>query len=94
MSNSARRRKSTLIDRIAESSRPHVDDSTPTERSAWWWVFFMPGKVILWIEYMFPRRVGGVFGSARRRNVPLLQILYSVGFYLVVLLFLFSVFAH
>ncbi len=45
----------------------------------------MPGMVVLWIEYMFPRRVGGVFGSARRRNVPLLQILYSLYFYLIVL---------
>jgi hypothetical protein len=44
----------------------------------------MPGKVILWIEYMFPRRLSGVFGSARRRNVPLLQMLYSLFFYFAV----------
>lgn len=44
----------------------------------------MPGKVILWIEYMFPSRVSGVFGSARRRNVPLIQLLYSISFYITI----------
>jgi hypothetical protein len=36
--------------------------------------FFMPGEVILWLEYMFPGRVASAFRSARRRYVPLLQI--------------------
>jgi len=70
------------VDSLADAAMPFQDQTKPSERPAWWWVFFMPGKIILWIEYMFPRGVGGVFGSARRRNVPLLQILYSIFFYI------------
>lgn len=71
----------SFIDKVARSTAPTADDSNIRERSAWWWIFFMPGKVILWIAYMFPNGVGGAFGSARRRNVPLLQVLYSLYFY-------------
>jgi len=60
-----------------------MDNNPLSQRPAWWWIFFMPGKVILWFEYMFPRRIGSVFGTARRRNIPLLQILYSLYFYFV-----------
>jgi hypothetical protein len=74
----------TIVDRLAESAVPKIDESEVTHRPAWWWIFFMPGKVILWFEYMFPRRIGGVFGSARRRNVPLIQVVYSLYFYFVI----------
>jgi hypothetical protein len=80
--NDAKRK--AAIDRLADAAMPKIDDSDVSERRAWWWIFFMPGKVILWIEYMFPHKLGGVFGSARRRNVPLIQILYSIYFYIAV----------
>ena len=83
MPGSDRHQRQRSIDKFADSAMPKVDSSTVSQRSSWWWGFFMPGKVILWIEYMFPRRLGGVFGSARRRNVPLMQILYSLYFYFV-----------
>jgi hypothetical protein len=76
------------VDRIANAAMPIYDETEVSERLAWWWIFFMPGKVILWIEYMFPKGVGGAFGSARRRNVPLIQVLYSIGFYLAVVMFI------
>jgi hypothetical protein len=82
LGNSAKRK--TAIDRLADAAMPKVDDSDVSDRRAWWWIFFMPGKVILWIEYMFPHKLGGVFGSARRRNVPLIQVLYSVYFHVAV----------
>jgi len=41
----------------------------------------MPGTVILWFEYMFPAKIGGAFGTARRRNVPFFQVMYSLVFY-------------
>jgi hypothetical protein len=75
----------TIVDKLAKSAVPKIDHSDVTARSAWWWIFFMPGKVILWIEYMFPKRITSVFGSARRRNVPLLQVLYSLYFYFAIL---------
>jgi hypothetical protein len=61
-------------------------------RPAWWWFFLMPGKVILWLDYMFPRRVGGVFGTARRRNIPLLQLLYSLYFYFLIVALSFGLY--
>jgi hypothetical protein len=70
-----------FVDKIAALAMPRTDSDVVTQRPARWWIFFMPGKVILWIEYMFPRRISTVFGSARRRNIPLLQILYSLYFY-------------
>jgi hypothetical protein len=82
MSGPSSREQRRFIDRMADSAAPRTDSNLVSKRPAWWWVFFMPGKVILWFEYMFPRRIGGVFGSARRRNVPLIQILYSLYFYL------------
>jgi len=84
MPNSTGAKPKTFINRLADAAMPKFDASDVSERSEWWWIFIMPGKIILWLEYMFPRRVGGVFGSARRRNVPLLQIVYSIGFYVAV----------
>lgn len=93
MSNAPKDRgRRRFIDRFAEAATPKIDGDDVSQRPAWWWIFFMPGKVILWIEYMFPERIVGVFGSARRRNVPLIQVLYSLYFYFAILvigLFLF-----
>ena len=77
--NSERHKK--VLDKFAEATTPRVDDSDISERSVWWWIFVMPGKAILWLEYMFPESFRSVFGSARRRNIPLIQILYSIYFY-------------
>jgi hypothetical protein len=85
-------RHARVVDSIA--AMPKVESTEVSQRPVWWWILIMPGKVILWIEYMFPRRVGGVFGSARRRNVPLIQFLYSLYFYgFVVLIGLFVFYA-
>lgn len=54
--------------------------------SIWWWVFFLPGKIMLWFEYMFPRRLRGVFGTARRIKSPIVQVWYSLSFYAIVLI--------
>jgi hypothetical protein len=58
------------------------------EHSILWWMFILPGRVILWFGYMFPRGVGGVFGSARRRKSPVIEISYSITFYLVFIIIL------
>jgi hypothetical protein len=78
-------RSKNLVNRVADASQPHVDDTTPSDRSLWWWLLFGPGKFIVWTEYMWPGRVSGALGSARRRNVPLMQLLYSLSFYLAVI---------
>jgi hypothetical protein len=78
------------IDQLADAGKPATANGNVGERSVWWWILLMPGKVILWLEYMFPERLASVFGTARRRNVPLIQLLYSLYFYaaLVGLIFL------
>ncbi len=66
------------------------------KHSVLWWIFITPGKVILWFEYMFPHRVGGVFGSARRRKSPIIEISYRITFYIffvIALIFLIMKFA-
>jgi hypothetical protein len=80
--------KRRLVDRLSEAATPKVDDSDVSQRSILWWFLVMPGKVILWIKYMFPGRVAEAFGTARRRNVLLLQVTYSIQFYLAVLILL------
>lgn len=80
-----KKNRKPIVDSFASSAQPSVDNSDLTSRGTLWWIFVMPGKVILWIAYMFPERFGSIFGSARRRNVPLLQVVYSLGFYFAIL---------
>jgi hypothetical protein len=66
-------------------------DDPEKPRSKWWWVLVAPGKVVLWLEYMYPERISGVFGSARRKKSPIIQVWYSIVFYMsfIFLLFMF-----
>jgi hypothetical protein len=77
-----------LIDKVAESSTSKIDADRASERPIWWYILFMPGTILLWLEYMFPGRLSSIFGSARRRNVPLIQLMYTVVFYALGLLLL------
>ena len=61
------------------------EDHDVAEEPLWWWILFTPGKMLLWLEYMFPTRIGGVFGSARRIRRPIIQIWYSLLFYFFVI---------
>ena len=67
------------------------EDHDITETPLWWWVLFAPGKILLWFEYMFPKRIGGVFGSARRIKSPILQVWYSLAIYFVIVVCLIAV---
>lgn len=87
------RNRRRTVDRLADAAMPKFDDTKVSEGPLWWWIFVMPGKVILWIQYMFPERLVGVFGSARRRNVPLIQVLYSIYFYIGVMILIVIFFA-
>jgi hypothetical protein len=75
-----------LSDMLGRAAVPRRDVTAPSSRPVWWWKLFMPGKVILWFEYMFPRSFRGVFGSARRRDVPIIQAIYSIVFYAIVII--------
>ena len=41
------------IDQLADAGKPATANGNVGERSVWWWILLMPGKVILWLEYMF-----------------------------------------
>jgi len=47
-------------------------------RSIWWWIFCAPGAAILWLEYLFPRSVSASFGTARRKDVRILQFVQTI----------------
>lgn len=41
----------------------------------------LPGRIILWINYMFPKGYGSVASSYRQSKSPVMIVLYSLGFY-------------
>lgn len=95
MSGGNGRKRKNVVDHLGDAAAPKVDRDALTTRPAWWWLLFMPGKVILWLEYMFPGRgVSAAFGTARRRNVPLIQVAYSLGFYIVIGILLLTFVVH
>jgi hypothetical protein len=57
-------------------------------RGILWWIFCMPGAVMMWFEYMFPKG-GDVYASARRRGNRLIQFYYTLVFYLFVAFIIF-----
>ena len=73
---------------------PPSADPPPPRRGLIWLLFVLPGTVILWWQYHFPKP-GETWASARRKDVPAMQVLYSLGFWFVVALVLWAfVFNH
>jgi hypothetical protein len=58
----------------------HHDIPTRRGRRLIWLIFFLPGTAILWWQYYFPKH-GDVWASARRKDHPGMQLLYSLGFW-------------
>lgn len=48
----------------------------------WWWIFCMPGAVVMWFRYMSPESVRDSFGTARRQNVVIFQFITTMFVYL------------
>jgi hypothetical protein len=75
------------------------DDNTPPRRRRGliWLILFLPGTVILWWQYYFPKH-GNVWASARRKDHPGMQLLYSLAFWgavaLLLLIFVLSGSSH
>jgi hypothetical protein len=67
----------SFVQKIAQSTVSDREDREPSQHSIWWWIFFCPGKVILWIQYMFPSQVSDAFGSAPTECAPSAIALYS-----------------
>jgi hypothetical protein len=64
-----------------------------TNQRTWvWWVFFFPGSVLQWWEYMQPNSVGNSFGTARRLNSRFFQFLTTMSLYLALAVFAFLVY--
>ena len=45
-------------------------------------LFVLPGRVILWLQYMNPKGgMSGVAKSKRRANSPIMTFIYALGFW-------------
>lgn len=69
---------------------PYSEQREQQSRPLWWWLFCMPGAVLMWWEYMFPGR-GRVYATGRRYRNRFVQFLYTVLFYGVVAFVCFAV---
>jgi hypothetical protein len=49
-------------------------------RGLLWLIFYAPGTLILWWQYYFLKH-GDAWASARRKDNPHMQLLYSLGFW-------------
>ena len=58
----------------------HNDIPPRRRRGLIWLIFFLPGTAILWWQYYFPKH-GDVWASARRKDHPGMQLLYSLAFW-------------
>lgn len=65
----------------------HQRPPQPRRRGLLWLLFVRPGTVILWWDYYFPKP-GEAWASARRKEQPLIPILYSLAFWTVVIVLL------
>jgi len=71
-------------------TRKLYDDQYEEERtSLFWWLFCMPGAVMLWWGYMFPGR-GRVYASGRRYKNRVVEFMYSTVFWAVVAFFAYA----
>ena len=43
-----------------------------------WVLFVLPGVIVLWVQYYFPSK-GQLWASRRRKDNFVVQVLYSVG---------------
>lgn len=61
------------------------DSNTPPRRPRGlvWLLFYAPGTFIRWLNYYFPKN-GEVWVSARRKGNPTMELLYSLGFWVVI----------
>jgi hypothetical protein len=55
-------------------------DEKPQRHGLLWLIFFMPGSVLMWIQYMFPER-GHVYASGRRYGNRVIQFFYTLIIY-------------
>ena len=45
-------------------------------------LFVLPGRVLLWLQYMNPKGgMAGVAASKRRANSPIMTFIYALGFW-------------
>jgi hypothetical protein len=47
-------------------------------------IFVLPGRTILWVQYYFPEK-GQLWASRRRKDNVIVQVIYSVGFWIAVI---------
>lgn len=71
-----------MVERKAKPVASASEAPPRRKRGLIWLIFFAPGALMMWWEYMFPK-AGDGFGSGRRRDNRLLQFGYTMGIYAV-----------
>ncbi len=61
--------------------------------SVFWLAFRLPGKIVMWFQYFFPRH-GQVLASARRYGNPYIEFMFSLMFWGVVGILVNGAFKH
>lgn len=66
---------------MKRTSRDRLDGS---DKKSWIKeIYMLPGRIILWINYMFPSKgMQNITKSARHAKSPIMTFLYSTGFWL------------
>lgn len=69
-----------MAERNVRPVAPGSDAKPRRRRGLIWLIFFAPGALLMWWQYMFPK-AGEVFGSGRRVDNKFLQFLATMGIY-------------
>lgn len=66
--------------RIQKPAASDPEAARRRRRGLVWLIFFVPGALMMWWQYMFPK-AGEVFGSGRRLDNRFLQFAFTMGIY-------------
>ena len=67
----------------------YTDEARVRRNQTLWALFVLPGKIALWVEYMFPSK-GQVWASSRRYGNPLVEVMYAAVFWVIAVIFLIA----
>ncbi len=70
-------------------ARDRLDGSK--KKSAFYEIYTIPGRIFLWLQYMFPKKgYAGVRQTARHARSPIMTFIYSTIFWVILGYWLFE----
>ena len=58
---------------------------------ALWFLFLLPGVLILWLEYMFPSKGNAIASARRRKSKPVTVLMAILGWFFILYLLPFEI---